>query len=189
MSAVTIGNGTDRLSRSHPILDGSVLWTNQLDRVMYMWGCLGVPDWKSLWKFTLDENTTGDWSEEPSTYIVVELTRSAHAAWTTCHDVGVYLGSAASSKTELNASSDWFPTPKLITYNIATSEWANETVPVPLYAGRGNVMGASAVCVPYFGLNGLVAFIGGGTGPYVKRASEDLIASEMVSFNEIVNCG
>lgn len=139
------------------------LWTDAARQLVYMWGdagVTGVTDTNDThnWELTVDGSGGGSWKfedlESPSQ--LVGLQRASAGAAVTCYNTGFNLGGYYTAEN----GSDIF-VPGLLTYNMTTRSWANESSAA--FTNHGTSMGAEAVCLPPFGPQGLILFLGGVT--------------------------
>ncbi|KAK7911130.1 Kelch repeat-containing protein [Apiospora marii] len=149
-----------------PVFNEAALWVDEDQTAMYMWG--GQAPWgnytkeKALWGF---DASSQQWSKKtPSNVdVFMNFVRSSLAARTTCRGTGFYLGGFASVWTDpsVKAGGNDFPVPGMLTYDMASGGWANQsTTSLNTY---GNLVGGSLSCLPNFGKDnkGLVMLLGG----------------------------
>jgi hypothetical protein len=143
-----------------PVLARGVMWTDQARQLIYMWGDVGgalSPDHNDThtWALSADGTGGGAWKfenlESPS-----QMQRASGGAATTCYNTGFNLGGQT---TPANASQVLVP--GLLTYNMSSNIWSNESA--TSFTTLGTSVGAEAVCLPDFGPSGLVLFLGGVT--------------------------
>ena len=155
-------------------MDIGAVWNDASGQSFYVWG--GIAPYgegvdriasRGVWKFTPDSNdrSTGAWSlETVSNPAVLSNTRkSFQGGFVTVPktNMGYWLG----GYTQVGRTED--PSSKgadgeaagLMSFNMATSEWKNDTASDLVPAGRSR--GAAGVWLPRFGANGLVTFVGG----------------------------
>lgn len=190
-----------------PVLDNAALWANEETNSLYMWG--GQGPWgncskeKDLWRFDANGNGQGNWTiQEPSNMdVFVSFSRTQQAAATTCNGVGFYLGGFGTdwSDPEVYGPGEiGVPVPGMLTYNMTSMVWANEsTVPPDLAnpensnqaSGGVNAYGifisGSITCLPDFGSQGqgLVLALGG----IVNKPQDGYNATEpkLLGFNSV----
>ncbi|KAK8047911.1 hypothetical protein PG996_015975 [Apiospora saccharicola] len=149
-----------------PVFDEAALWVDETHNAMYMWG--GQGPWgnltkeKALWGFDAGSQ---QWSKKaPSNVdVFMNLVRTSLAARTTCRGVGFYLGGFVSVWTDPSAKAGGnnFPAPGMLTYDMESGGWANQsTTALNTY---GNIVGGSLSCLSSFGTDskGLVMVLGG----------------------------
>ncbi|KAK8041034.1 kelch repeat [Apiospora phragmitis] len=133
---------------------------------MYLWG--GQGPWgnltkdKALWEF---EAGSQQWSKKVASNVDVfmNLVRSSLAARTTCRGTGFYLGGFASVWTDPSAKAGGndFPVPGLLTYDMASGGWANQSTDA--LNTYGTIVSGTLSCLPTFGTDnrGLIMVVGG----------------------------
>ncbi|KAK8003967.1 carbohydrate esterase family 5 protein [Apiospora arundinis] len=155
------------IPKNAPVFDEAALWVDEAQNAMYMWG--GQGPWgnltkdKTLWGFDAGSQ---QWSKKtPSNVdVFMNLVRTSLAAHTTCRGTGFYLGGFVSSWTDPTAKpggGNNFPAPGMLTYDMASGGWANQsTAALNTY---GNIVSGSLSCLPTFGTDnkGLVMVLGG----------------------------
>ncbi|KAH8199203.1 hypothetical protein TruAng_006609 [Truncatella angustata] len=154
------------IEKAAPVFDTSALWTDQTSESMYMWGGQGpwgnLSKTKDLWKFSANENS---WRKQPAANvdIFMSIKRTSNAAVTQCNGMGFFIGGMGSVWTDSSfAAGDLaVPSPGMLTYNITSGVWANESL-----AGLNSYetyISGSAACLPSFGTsgNGMVLALGG----------------------------
>ncbi|EHA55848.1 hypothetical protein MGG_12441 [Pyricularia oryzae 70-15] len=189
--ALTETNMNDTLS---PVKFFS-LWTDDQanPKKMYRWGGEG-PQMKifeearnpRLGLFSPDGNGGGSWATEdlPKPRMIARVTG---ASSTSCNGVGFSLGGWGNPGTDRDIFRGNVPVPGLITYDMSSGSWANESaLPFSTY---GTHAWGSAVCLPSLGSSsggggngssvsgrpgGLVFFLGGDvTGPTFAADASD----------------
>ena len=131
---------------------------------------------KGIWKFTPSDNK---WSLEspsnPSVRSNIRPTFDGSYVTVDKTNTGYWIGGYAEKGKTENSESKLPPTvmPGLVSLNMATGEWKNETASD--LAPGGILRGAAGLWLPRFGPNGLVSFLGGrtsdGDGGKIGRAS------------------
>jgi hypothetical protein len=158
------------ITKAAPAFDSEALWTDESSKSMFMWGGQGpwgnLSKTRDLWKFEQDGTAGGSWAKQTAANVDVFLTilRSTNAASTTCNGVGFYVGGYGSVWTDsafAAGGSLSVPVPGMLTYNVTTGSWANEST-----AGLNNLqtlISGSAACLPTFGSGGqgVVMVLGG----------------------------
>ena len=108
------------------------------------------------WELRVDGTGGGSWKfedlESPSQ--LAGLQRASAGAAATCYNTGFNLGGLYTTQNGTDIL-----VPGLLTYNMTSQAWANESA-TP-FTNHGTSMGAEAVCLPAFGPRGLVLFLGG----------------------------
>ncbi|KAK8034222.1 hypothetical protein PG993_009217 [Apiospora rasikravindrae] len=154
------------IPKNAPVFDEAALWVDESQNAMYMWG--GQGPWgnltkeKALWGFDAGNQ---QWSKKVASNVDVfmNLVRSSLAARTTCRGTGFYLGGFASIWTDPSAKAGGndFPVPGMLTYDMESGGWANQsTAALNAY---GTIVGGTLSCLPTFGTDnkGLVMVVGG----------------------------
>jgi hypothetical protein len=146
---------TDITKTGAPVLIREAMWTDEARQLIYMWGDAGGTQSTDIWELTVDGAGGGSWKfedfESPSQ--MAGLQRASGGAAVTCYNTGFYLGGYTTQKgTDILV-------PGLLTYNMTSQVWANESA-AP-FTTHGTSIGAEAVCLPAFGPRGLVLFLGG----------------------------
>ncbi|KAI0131899.1 hypothetical protein BJ170DRAFT_691121 [Xylariales sp. AK1849] len=147
------------ISKSAPPFDSEALWTDNTEHSMYSWGGQGpygnLSKTRDLWKFEAD-GSGGEWKKQPAANVDVfmSIVRTTNAAWTTCNGMGFYLGGFGSVWTDsaFAPGSLSTPVPGMLTYNLTSGVWANESM-----AGLNTfetLMTGTASCLPSFGTSG-----------------------------------
>jgi hypothetical protein len=101
-------------------------------------------------------------------------------AYTTCHGVGYYLGGYGERRTDDRFTDGSYverPLDGLLTYNMTTQKWTNESTKALDYA----TWSGKATCIPSIGSSGLLIFMGGAK---VKMPAFGNV-SDPVSFTNI----
>lgn len=156
-----------------PPMNVGAVWNDPSGKSFYLYG--GIAPYgqgadrisrQGIWKFTPDSNnpTSGQWSfEKPSNPGTLSFIRpSFHGGFVTAGNTGYWLGGyAEANKTEGNTDNPNGETSGLISYNMETKMWKNDSALDLIPAG--NARGPGGLWLPKFGPNGLVSFIGGRT--------------------------
>ncbi|KAF4502602.1 kelch repeat [Fusarium agapanthi] len=155
--------------------------------MIYSWG--GQGSYKNtssagdhhLYAFEADDGK-GSWSihDPDDDTLFSSLYRSVRGAYTTCHGVGYHLGGYGERRTDERFTDGTYverPLDGLLTYNMATQKWTNESTKALEYA----TWSGRATCIPSIGSSGLLVFMGGAK---VKMPAFRNV-SEPVSFTNI----
>ncbi|KAI0975624.1 hypothetical protein F4678DRAFT_483876 [Xylaria arbuscula] len=149
-----------------PAFRGEDLWVDQ--QSFYMWGGQApngnLTTLRALWMFTVDGRGSGDWSTPSpnNDAIFTGIRRGNGASWTTCGGYGLALGGFGWAWTDF-AFSDWntqdgfLPLPGLLSYEISSRTWANESANG--FNGLGTSHFGEAACLPSSGTNGTGIFL------------------------------
>lgn len=138
-------------------MNGPLLWPDPESSSFYLWGCWAfpiedTPNVEDLWVFKADGSGDGSWelknSANPSFFSSLHHAQGRTPA--TCNGVGYALGG------RIFTDDDPLGVPGLVTYQMNTSTWANESTEGFPYTPRG---GAGS-CIPHVGREGLVIFYG-----------------------------
>ncbi|KAK9769900.1 hypothetical protein SCAR479_13445 [Seiridium cardinale] len=154
------------IAKAAPVFDNSALWTDQTSGSMYMWGGQGpwgnLSKTRDLWKFSADGES---WTKQPAANadVFMSLKRSSYAAITQCNGMGFFIGGIGSVWTDQSfAAGDLsVPVPGMLTYNLTSGVWANEST-----AGMNSYetyISGTAACLPSFGTSGkgMIMTLGG----------------------------
>ncbi|KAM7196835.1 hypothetical protein V8F33_005954 [Rhypophila sp. PSN 637] len=161
------------LNNSAPPMNVGAVWNDPSGRSFYLYG--GIAPYNQgadrisrggVWKFTPDSSnpTTGQWTfEKPANPGTLSFIRpSFHGGYVTAGKTGYWLGGyAEANKTEGNTDSRGGETSGLVSYNMETKMWKNDSALDLIPAG--NARGPGGLWFPKFGPNGLVSFVGGRT--------------------------
>lgn len=153
-------NMADIAKNSAPVLVREAMWTDEARQLIYMWGGEGATEPRvddiDTWELTLDGTGGGSWKFEnlESQSQIAGLQRASAGAAATCYNTGFNLGGHTIGQNGTDTL-----VPGLLTYNMTSQVWANESA-AP-FAPHGTSIGAEAVCLPTFGSRGLVLFLGG----------------------------
>ncbi|KAH8882211.1 hypothetical protein GQ53DRAFT_847810 [Thozetella sp. PMI_491] len=165
------------------------LWKDPLSSSFFVVGgesaIYGVTDEATnaleLMKYTVDGKGSGSWSSsQPSNPdILNQIKGTGAAAAADCAGVGLYTGSYVNDDTQPKSPTGWSTITGMITYNSSSRAWTNEStdpfVHAPLYP--------EMVCLPSYGTNGLVMFLGGATSIASDRL--DAPAFSLMSFSNL----
>ncbi|KAF6830910.1 kelch repeat protein [Colletotrichum plurivorum] len=156
-------------------MDGQAMWKHDDTNTFFIWGGhiahggkVGTPE---SWKFEADGQGGGAWTTETpaNPTFFSELRRNEEGAYASTPDGGFWFGGIASAWTNLSPYSQ--PVPGVLSYNMTTKQWANETTPgFNAFSEYGTMVGGGAVYIPTFGDNGLIVLLGGAT--YTLAASQ-----------------
>lgn len=146
-----------------PRSSNAVLWADSATNSLYTWGGNRSPQTNSdsqeeLWRLAADGNGGGVWSPVKGESHLIQTEGAAHVV---AGAMGYALGGVAYSADSMLAETG------LISYNMETGEWKNETAPIGQY---GTMLNGKAEYVP-FGDEGMVLFLGGAQST-VANASE-----------------
>ncbi|OHW93117.1 kelch repeat protein [Colletotrichum incanum] len=153
------------LSKGSQARSGQALWRNEATNTLWVWGGHspnGAPrEDPASWKFEADGKGGGEWSKETpaNPTFFTDLKRSEEGAFVSTPDAGFWFGGGASGWTNPNPIPQ--AVPGIVTYNMTTKSWANETSNA--FSENGTVNGGSAIYIPTFGPNGLITVMGGST--------------------------
>ncbi|KAJ3955659.1 hypothetical protein N0V92_007807 [Colletotrichum tropicale] len=132
----------------------------------YIWGGHlpygGKIDGPKSWKFEADGDGGGKWvTESPANpSFFGELKRCEEGAYVSTSDAAFWFGGIASGWTNSNPASQ--PVPGVISYNMTTKVWSNDTTPdFSAFSEYGTIVGGGAVYIPTFGRNGIIVVMGG----------------------------
>ncbi|KAF4815689.1 Kelch repeat-containing protein [Colletotrichum siamense] len=149
-------------------MDGQAMWKNEGMNAFYIWGGHlpygGKIDRPKSWKFEADGKGGGEWlTESPANpSFFGELKRCEEGAYVSTGDTAFWFGGIASGWTNSNPASQ--PVPGIISYNMTTKVWSNDTTPnFSAFSAYGTIVGGGAVYIPTFGSNGLIVVMGGVT--------------------------
>ncbi|KAH9907521.1 hypothetical protein F4778DRAFT_544958 [Xylariomycetidae sp. FL2044] len=178
--------------KSAPVFWKAALFTS--GDSMVMWGGLGskgkLPDSKMPWQWTATGSGGGTWDTVTPSNSDFEdqFVRTSGASKTTCNGTGLYLGGWVGGETDSGLglkTTDNLPVPGLLTYDMATRTWTNESADG--FHKYGTNIGGAATCVQGFGERGLFMSLGGNwgdLGTYVDDGSR-LIDMGTVSFWDV----
>ncbi|GKT83741.1 kelch repeat protein [Colletotrichum tofieldiae] len=153
------------ISKESQARSGQALWKNEATNTLWIWGGHspnGAPrENPASWKFEADGKGGGKWSKETpaNPTFFADLKRSEEGAFVSTPDAGFWFGGGASGWTNPNPIPQ--AVPGIVTYNMTTKSWANETTNA--FSENGTVNGGSAIYIPAFGPNGLITLMGGST--------------------------
>ncbi|KAF2457316.1 hypothetical protein BDY21DRAFT_286425, partial [Lineolata rhizophorae] len=182
-----------------PILKDLVLWGEEDDSAFYMWGgqvspLPGQPPIPNtnLWKFTVDGNGGGSWdvSNPSNAGLFQTFHRPSMGLGTSGSNAGYLLGGYLTPRSEpqLADESDFVqPIPGIISYNMTTRVWSNDSAAGYSLYGAGNL--GQAVFLPSYGTDGLLAFMGGyNTGlETVRFDGTGLVSFDNITFYDPVS--
>ncbi|CAG9989378.1 unnamed protein product [Clonostachys byssicola] len=182
-----------------PAADSSALWADETTGTLYRWaggdsrGTAATADWnRPLWKFTADGKGGGSWEEsKPANKDVFDtLKRASNGATASCAGMGFYIGGSSYSLTdyypEFSTGVPNNPIPGMLTYNMTSKEWRNETY-VPPASPYGALNYGKALCVEGFGPNPLVMVLGGSSTSLTSTRSYTQNPMNNISFYDPVN--
>ncbi|KAH8885365.1 hypothetical protein GQ53DRAFT_829081 [Thozetella sp. PMI_491] len=140
-----------------------------------------------IWRLTADGAGGGFWQfEYPKNLTqVLDFQRAQRGSFATCFNTGFYLGGLKVDIDPVTKARKRLLVPGLLTHNLTSQTWANESATA--FATFGTSYGGEAVCVPPFGPNGLVLFLGGVTskGLDFLDADKSLADSAGVDFDNL----
>ena len=115
---------------------------------------------RKLWAFTGSDTGDGTWEiQRPANPSVFNtFWRSTAAANAVCGNVGYYLNGYATYLSDSHVNGLDVAVPGLLTYDMTTSTWANEST---LDALGYVVWSGTGTCIPHAGSKGAVIFLGG----------------------------
>ena len=145
-----------------PEVSGGALWVDQDVHRAYTWGGSvqsNIPDQGSdVWQMDTDGNGRASWKMSWSRNSGIEnLQRVYDGSSTVCNRVGYYFNGIADSSNDSNQTSHFNYFPGLVTYDMDSSQWTNESSDALGYTSYGG----KAVCVPQLSKKGLLLFLGG----------------------------
>ncbi|KXH68951.1 kelch repeat protein [Colletotrichum salicis] len=156
---------TSKLHTIDQFDDVMAMWKNNAKNTFWIWGGhrpFGTPlDEPTSWKFKADGKGRDTWSKETpaNPTLFQELRRNEGGTFTSTPDAGFWFGGQSSGWTTSNPYSQ--PLPGILSYNMTTRSWANETNDA--CSKYGTLTGGSAIYIPTFGPNGLIIIMGSAT--------------------------
>ncbi|KAF5650670.1 kelch repeat [Fusarium sp. NRRL 25303] len=174
-----------------PYLKQPALWVDEERSAIYSWG--GQGSYKNtssagdhhLYAFEADDGK-GSWSihDPEDDTLFTSLYRTVRGAYTTCHGVGYHLGGYGERRTDERFTDGSYverPLDGLLTYNMTTQKWTNESTKALDYA----TWSGRATCIPSIGSSGLLVFMGGAKVkmPAFRNASEPVSFTNITIFN------
>ncbi|KAF5648931.1 kelch repeat [Fusarium sp. NRRL 52700] len=174
-----------------PYLKQPALWVDEKRSMIYSWG--GQGSYKNassagdhhLYAFDADDGK-GSWSihDPDDDTLFSSLYRTVRGAYATCHDVGYHLGGYGERRTDERFTDGSYverPLDGLLTYNMTTQKWANESTKALDYA----TWSGRATCIPSIGSSGLLIFMGGAKvkTPAFRNESEPLSFTNITIFD------
>ena len=144
-------NMTDIAKSGAPALIREAMWSDEARQLIYVWGGVGATGSADVndslnWELTVDGTGGGSWKfedlESPSQFATLQ--RASAGAAATYYNTGFNLGGFYTTQNGTDIL-----VPGLLTYNMTSQTWANESA-TP-FTNRGTSMGAEAVCLPAFG--------------------------------------
>ncbi|KAK2007686.1 kelch repeat protein, partial [Colletotrichum eremochloae] len=153
------------VSKESQARSGQALWKNEATNTLWIWGGHspnGAPrEGPISWRFEADGRGGGKWSKEIPTNptFFADLRRSEEGAFVSTPDAGFWFGGGATGWTNPNPVPQ--AVPGMVTYNMTTKSWTNETTTA--FSENGTLKGGSAIYIPTFGPNGLITVMGGST--------------------------
>ncbi|KAF5592367.1 kelch repeat [Fusarium pseudocircinatum] len=170
-----------------PYLKQPALWVDEERLILYSWGGQGSYRNTSsagdhhLYAFEADDGK-GSWSihDPEDDTLFSSLYRTVRGAYASCHGVGYHLGGYGERRTDERFTDGSYverPLDGLLTYNMTTQKWTNESTKALNYA----TWSGRATCIPSIGSSGLSIFMGGAKVKMPAFRNE----SEPVSFANI----
>lgn len=158
------------MDKASPRNSYQYLFANSTGNGIYAWGgeaTSGMVNETSahLWKFEPDQFGGGQWiiSEPADEQEFKSIKRNVHATSASCGNKAFFLGGYASNLTDYNIEGEEkVPTPGLVTYDMETRRWTNESA--PSIDGLDTYYRGGAVCLPDHSEEGLVLYFGGEAG-------------------------
>lgn len=152
-----------------------------------MWGGQGpwgnLSKTRDLWKFSVGDES---WTKQPAANVdtFMSIKRTADAAVTQCNDMGFWAGGYGSVWTDPSfAAGDLaVPVPGMLTYNLTSGVWANESM-IGLNSFE-TLISATAACLPSFGTSGkgMVLTVG---GEIARRDGYNSSEPNMIGFGNL----
>lgn len=153
-----------------PTVKFFTLWVDEARNQIFSWGGDGPigsdlkgPDLlgarnHTLWRLAPDGRGNGNWgSSSPNNPAVFDnIWRNAGGYSTVCGGRGYYMGGVANPSTDVRVKIG-VSTPGLLTYDLTTNNWTNDTIPQSLGARRDG----NGHCLPFGGDRGMLLFLGG----------------------------
>lgn len=161
------------ITKSAPKLMGQAIWEDTTSSTpgFYIWG--GHTPYgserndiqkRSVWRFEADGQGGGSWTKKLSSnqemqqsFVLPEC-----GAFTTAGNTGVFVGGTGSSWTDPNIGGGTVLVPGVVSFDMDTLTWRNDTAPDEL-SPDGTLRDGTAAYAPTFGPNGLVFVLGGVT--------------------------
>ncbi|KDN61375.1 putative kelch repeat protein [Colletotrichum sublineola] len=119
------------LSKESQARSGQAIWKNEATNTLRIWGGHspnGAPrEGPISWRFEADGRGGGKWSKEIPTNpaFFADLRRSEEGAFVSTPDAGFWFGGGATGWTNPNPVPQ--AVPGMVTYNMTTKSWTNET--------------------------------------------------------------
>lgn len=174
-----------------PSFNKAAFWSDPQQQTAYLWGGWAfpgiLPDTRELWQFTADNDGGGTWDRpiaaNPGELYRIARTNAASAA--TCNGKALYLGGFQSQYTD-----PWYaagnisrlPTPGLVTYDMETRSWANESA-APGFNEYGTSIYGAAACAENFGSRGLFFPIGGHVSDGLRTFDAPTTSGFLIDFS------
>lgn len=169
---------------SNPAVNAPRLWVDEARNRIVSWSGDGPTHDgarnRSLWDLAPDGSGGGSWTRGKQSGGIF---RNAGGLSTTCGGRGYLVGGWFGEKTDDRATrgAGYTSTPGLVTYDLATGEWANETVPKEFYPNRRD---GQAQCLPFGGPqgSGLPLFLGGADFTPTQPYEQNLLSLDRVTI-------
>jgi hypothetical protein len=164
-----------------PHFTGPSMWMDDTTQSIILWGegqdgSNTYLNSTKLWKLSVDGAGGGIWQfQDPRD--VTEYATLQHASeslYSTCAGAGIALGGVMQASTLV---------PGLLTYNLTTREFNNETAQP--FTIHGTDAAGDSMCLSNFGQNGLVLFLGGFTNNDLDWWTFNEDGPGLVSFDNI----
>ncbi|KAL2874548.1 hypothetical protein SGCOL_010322 [Colletotrichum sp. CLE4] len=162
------------------------MWRDPSSNAFYVWGGMmsytGIPPPNEIWRFEVDGNGGGTWSQITPTSVVAftQLVRSAEASFTQSKDVGYYFGGYANRLSDTSVSGKNIAIPGLVSYNMTSGEIKNTSTTG--FGQYGTLIEGSAQFVP-FGSSELLLFLGGGESQMFLSGYKELDFNKVTLYN------
>lgn len=183
----------NQIQKDAPVLNCATLWKDPSGRAFYAYGgelsraqppsVWPPPPPNSIWKFTADGNS-GSWVQlrMPSNSIFPSLVRPTCGVGASGNDLGLLLGGYATSltSTESRDFNGNVPTPGMLSYNMSSSVWTNDSATD--FSIYGTAIHGQMQYVPNFDEQGLFIVVGGSTSNRVSWLEN---GANLLPFNNI----
>ncbi|KAL8864588.1 MAG: hypothetical protein Q9174_007296, partial [Haloplaca sp. 1 TL-2023] len=161
-----------------PDLNAQILWPSTDNETFYtfggsqsFWANTIDPPAVSAWQFTVDGSGGGSWEQLPSAGDsgFADLTRPDFARGAAVKNTGFIFGGYESARSSPDSASipGTTPIPGIVSFNISSGVWSNDTVPERIDA-QGGLQGGlyGALASAPFGPDGVLVMTGTTPNPY-----------------------